>query len=190
MRVKDIKHSQILKWIDDFYNNFSKNPDDKEKLRKQFMNGYCYFFAKSLQSAFRRGDVCVCAPFGHFVWKDIDGFIWDAEGISSAEFEYTIPEKFMGDMVKDFLHVDGVAFHATEEEIEDLMHRYKIRLMSQSRHIRNEMNRNKKDVEKGYISEEQRREFILDYISSNCDPHYFLIAERIVDWPLDLRNRD
>ena len=41
MRVNDVKHSQILKWIDDFYNNFSKNPDDKEKLRKQFMNGYC-----------------------------------------------------------------------------------------------------------------------------------------------------
>ena len=188
MKVVEINHKQILKWIDDFYKNFSKEPKEQELLRKQYMNGYCYFFAKTLQAAFRRGDVCVCAPFGHFVWKDIDGIIYDAEGISSAEFEYTIPEKFMGDMVKDFLHVDGVSFHATEKEIEDLIHRYKIQLMSQERHIRIAMDRIKKDFEKGYIKEEQYREYVLEYISENCDPHHFLIANRIVDWPMN--NRD
>ena len=49
----------VIEFINEFYNRCGENTkEDEISIRNQFMNGYCYYFAKILQSAFERGTVC------------------------------------------------------------------------------------------------------------------------------------
>lgn len=115
---------QVIEFIADFTLNKSRNNNDCELIRTLFMDGYCYYFAHMLKLAFQRGEVCVCAPFGHFVWVD-NNIPYDIEGVSISEAEYYIPEKYLGDTVKDFLQVSNIAHHTTEEEIQQIIDNYK-----------------------------------------------------------------
>lgn len=117
---------KVLYFIADFL--FHEGLENAETIRHQFHAGYCYYFAHMLKQAFGRGKVCVAAPYGHFVWKDEDGICYDVEGVTTSEAEYFIPESFMGDVVKDFLHIRGVAHNTTKEEIDGLIERYKATL--------------------------------------------------------------
>ena len=124
---------QVLGFIQQF--NYSKvrknekgepNLDDLELIRLLFEDGYCYYFAHMLKTAFNRGEVCICAPFAHFVWVDENYIPYDISGMSDAEYEYLIPEKFLGeDVVSDFKHIPNVSYYTTKEEIEDIIRRYK-----------------------------------------------------------------
>ena len=120
--------------VEDFINRFMVGSDEQqEHLRSKFRAGYCYYFAHMLQLAFSRGLICWTAPFGHFVWLDtqvpydkvtIDlvrkSKAYDIEGlyrIEDVETFYLIPEQFLGDHVKDFLHtIEGDKHHATKDE--------------------------------------------------------------------------
>lgn len=120
---------QVLGFIYDFRTHsggiFNKPEEAEEIIRNQFRNGYCYYFAHMLKLAFGRGEVCIAAPIGHFVWMDVNGMPYDIEGVNESDCEEYIPESFLGDMVQDFLHVKGVTHNTTKEEIEDLIKRYK-----------------------------------------------------------------
>lgn len=113
---------QVLYFIADFL--YHEGLDNAESIRNLFHNGYCYYFANMLKRAFGRGEVCIAAPFGHFVWVDTNGLPYDIEGISSTESDCFIPDSFIGDMVKDFLHIRNVQFGTTKEQIDELMKRW------------------------------------------------------------------
>lgn len=70
-----------------------------------------------LQLAFQRGEICWAAPFGHIVWVDNNDVAYDISGCNESECQYYIPICMLGDMVKDFTHVPGDAYNASEQEI-------------------------------------------------------------------------
>lgn len=117
------KNNPVLKFIDKFYAHAGTDPDKQEVLRYQFRAGYCYYFAVMLKAAFKRGEVCWCAPFGHFCWVDIDGCPYDVEGVYLGEADYFIPENYLGDAINDFLHT-GVKYCATKKEINQIIANY------------------------------------------------------------------
>lgn len=117
------KDNEVLRFIDRFYRNVGDNPDSQEILRHQFRSGYCYYFAHILKIAFGRGEVCWCAPFGHFCWVDDDGCPYDCEGYYYGEVDYLIPEYFLGEALNDFLHTDKV-FNASKEDIDSIVEKY------------------------------------------------------------------
>lgn len=123
MTIQSEHVGEVIAFINNFYNNVGDDADAKEVLRTQFRSGYCYYFAVMLKTAFRRGDVCWCAPFGHLCWRDIDGIPYDCEGIYTGEAEYLIPEEFLGDAIKDFLH-NGEIFNATKEDLINIINDY------------------------------------------------------------------
>ena len=104
-------------FINTFMGGDLGHPDEQESLREKFRCGYCYYFAHMLQTAFNRGTVCWAAPFGHFVWvdEDADKYATDYDKIKVYDIEgkynpkdhdtfYLIPEKYLGEHVRDFLH--------------------------------------------------------------------------------------
>lgn len=121
-------NEQVLGFIYDFRMHsvgvFGKPEEIEEIIRNQFRNGYCYYFAHMLKLAFGRGEVCIAAPIGHFVWMDTNQVPYDIEGVNESDCDCYIPESFLGSMVKDFLHVPGVSHHTTKEEIQNLIHQY------------------------------------------------------------------
>lgn len=121
-------NKQVLKFIAEFM--YKGTPDvsleqSAETIYDTFAAGYCYYFAHMLELAFNRGKVCWAAPFGHFVWVDIDNTPYDISGVYDGEAETFIPERYLGDAVKDFKHVPDDAYNATDKEIAQIMERYK-----------------------------------------------------------------
>lgn len=108
------------KEVCDFINNMVYN----EEIRKLFMAGYCYHFANILKSTFNRGEVCICFPFGHFVWLDIDNTAYDAGGIHTGDQKAYIPEEFLGNCIYDFKHIPGKVHNTSEKEIDEIWHKY------------------------------------------------------------------
>jgi len=111
----------------DFIRNFlckDNNEDTVRALQTIFSGGYCYYFAHMLKLAFQRGEVCWCAPYGHFCWVDEDEIPYDIFGICVTEAEHFIPEHYLGNAITDFLH-NGVFYGATEQEIKNIITRYK-----------------------------------------------------------------
>lgn len=104
---------------------YHEGKENAETIWHFFRAGYCYYFAHMIKIAFHRGTVCWAAPLGHFVWCDEDGTPYDIEGIYFGEAEEFIPEEYLGDMIKDFLHVPDVAYNATEEDITKCLERYR-----------------------------------------------------------------
>ena len=107
----------------DFIENFLSHNADRNAeaiLKEQFANGYCYYFAVILKTAFKRGEVCWCAPYGHFCWVDEDGVPYDIYGICISEAEHYIPYYFLGEALNDFLHTDKT-YNATQEDIQNII---------------------------------------------------------------------
>jgi hypothetical protein len=109
----------------DFINNFV---GDSEDIRSKFRNGYCYYFAKMLQTTYNRGAVCLTAPFGHFVWFDsIDNKAYDIEGIyemKDHDAYYLIPERYLGNFVNDFMPNRKGLIAATKSDIIHIIKTY------------------------------------------------------------------
>lgn len=114
---------QVLGFIYDFL--MHSGEENSEAIRNQFRNGYCYYYAHMLQRAFNRGTVCIAAPLGHFVWMDENQVPYDVEGVNESDCDEYIPESFLGDMIRDFLHVPGVTHNTTAAEIQELIRRYR-----------------------------------------------------------------
>lgn len=113
----------VLKFIFDFL-NMQYAPHDTRRsdiivngIYTQFANGYCYYFAQMLQTAFHRGEICWTAPFGHIVWLDDNNVAYDISGCNDSECQYYIPVFMLGDMLKDFLHIPDDDYNASEQEI-------------------------------------------------------------------------
>ena len=104
---------------------FISNMVDSEDRRELFMCGYCWHFAHMLQTTFDRGEVCLCYPFGHFVWIDEDEIPYDAEGIRVGHEEtYYIPEKYLKNAIDDFKHIPNISHNTTKKEIEEILNNY------------------------------------------------------------------
>ena len=71
---------QVLHFIYDF-RTMQKSEAAEEAIYTQFESGYCYYFAHMLKLAFKRGEVCWAAPYGHMVWVDDDGIPYDISGV-------------------------------------------------------------------------------------------------------------
>ena len=112
----------VLDFIEKFLTH-STNDIAEEILKDQFTTGYCYYFAIILKTAFNRGEVCWCAPYGHFCWVDEDGLPYDVYGLYVGEAEHYIPYYFLGDALNDFLHTDKV-FNATKNDIQSIIDKY------------------------------------------------------------------
>lgn len=121
--TKDDIDGEVMSFINDFI--IFQGKEKSEVLRTQFMCGYCYHFAKILQSVFKRGTCCICAPYGHVVWQDENGVAYDLDGVYYGDAEYLISEEFAGDLILDFVRRPNCNHNTTKEEIEDLMKRYK-----------------------------------------------------------------
>ena len=122
--VNNISKDQILDFITDFL--YHQNNDvTAEKLIIQFRTGYCYHFACILRDTFHRGLVCWAAPFGHIVWKDIDGSIYDIEGEYNGEAFYFIPVWYLGEYIREFMHINLDNHPAsTKQELIDIIKKF------------------------------------------------------------------
>lgn len=114
---------EVIRFIDRFYVNAGDDVERREALRYQFRAGYCYYFAVILKTAFKRGEICWCAPFGHFCWVDVNGYPYDCEGYYYGEVDYLIPEHFLGEAIYDFLHTDKT-FNASQDDINKIIQSY------------------------------------------------------------------
>ena len=112
----------VLDFIRKFLTH-NKSEVADEILKNQFANGYCYYFATILKTAFNRGEICWCSPYGHFCWVDEDGVPYDIYGICISEAEHYIPYYFLGEALNDFLHTDK-EFNATNEDIQGIIDKY------------------------------------------------------------------
>lgn len=143
-------HNEVEKFIKKFRgDNLDISDEEKNKwiefTIKKYINGYCYYFAKILQAAFQRGDVVILAPYGHFMWRDCDGEMYDIrgkyDGSHHTEYECEIEEEYLGNALKNFLHREGYADDTTKEDIKQLIEEAK------------ERNRNKSELKADKIVE-------------------------------------
>ena len=119
-------NEQVLQFIYNFAWHKASTETEHEQIRCLFMDGYCYYFATMLKTAFKRGEICWCAPYGHFVWLDTNGVPYDIEGVSTAEAKYYIPETYIEDGLADFMQVPGVTFNASKEYINAAIKQYEL----------------------------------------------------------------
>lgn len=111
---------QVLQFIYDF-RTMQKSEAAEEAIYTQFESGYCYYFAHILKLAFKRGEVCWAAPYGHMVWVDDDGIPYDISGVDDSDTNDYIPEFMMESTVKDFRHVPGVVNNTTDQKIAQMV---------------------------------------------------------------------
>ena len=105
--------------------SIGKNTEaDKKSIRNQFMDGYCYYFAHILKTAFNRGDVCWVIGDSHIVWVDTDGIAYDADGefnkyngsINDFYNKSLIPENIITPYMKTFKHVPSDVYTRSDFE--------------------------------------------------------------------------
>lgn len=116
-------NKQVLRFIKNFNTYMVDTEKEYEVIRRIFRTGYCWHFAHLLKTTFGRGEVCWAAPFGHFIWLDNE-IPYDIEGVYYGESLYFIPESYLGDTLRDFLHIPDIAHNTTAEEIMGIIHRY------------------------------------------------------------------
>ena len=109
--MEEIKESAVARFIQ----NFTKGDDI---ITNRFRAGYCWHFAHLLRDTFRRGQVCLAAPFSHFVWIDDDGRKWDIEGeYAYSEAYYYIPEEEIPEEeLITFRHIPGETSEGIRKE--------------------------------------------------------------------------
>lgn len=103
----DIKN-EVINFIETFLGGQYATVHDRQLLQQKFEKGYCYYFAKMLETAFNRGKVCWVAPLYHFVWQDVDGQCYDVNGLFNAKQQhvyYFVPETFAQPILSEYKHV-------------------------------------------------------------------------------------
>lgn len=116
----------ILGFIDRFSTFFHLWGIEKsEEFRDLFRAGYCWHFAKMLQTTFNRGTVCITFPIGHFIWLDTDGSAYDIDGFDITEHYYYIPEEYLGSELDAFKHISNLyVSNATNEDLLKIAKKY------------------------------------------------------------------
>ena len=112
----------VLNFIENFLSHNNSYEAD-EILKDQFNAGYCYYFAVILKTAFNRGEICWCAPYGHICWVDDDGTPYDIYGLCTSEADHFIPVSYLGDCLNDFLHINK-PHYTTKKELESIIETY------------------------------------------------------------------
>ena len=108
---------QILRFIANFSHHVKYKHDDAVKiLTDLFTEGYCYYFAIILQTAFPGGEILWAAPNDHMVYK-YQGQYYDITGIYEDIAFSFIPVEKMGDCLLDFKHIPGNHYNASEQEL-------------------------------------------------------------------------
>lgn len=110
----------ILQFIHNILTHCGNHTEQNEGIYELFASGYCYYFAKILQTAFPGGTIVWCAPYGHIAYQYQD-IVYDAHYVYDGEAEIFIPVDNMGDTIQDFLHIPNIAHHTTQEEITQMM---------------------------------------------------------------------
>ena len=117
--------ANVLQFITNLCCHTAKTEKEYEVLRHTFRAGYCYYFAHLLKQAFQRGEVCLAAPLGHFVWVDTNGVAYDVEGVNCGEQLYNIPEHYLGDYVHEFTYIPNVTVtESTPDDVVSIIRRY------------------------------------------------------------------
>lgn len=116
----------ILGFIDRFSTFFHLWEIEKsEEFRDLFRAGYCWHFAKMLQTTFNRGTVCITFPIGHFIWLDTDGSAYDIDGFDITEHYYYVPEEYLGRELDAFKHIPNLYVpDATNEDLLKIAKKY------------------------------------------------------------------
>ena len=108
---------KIIKFIADFVYF------DDQDVHNRFKNGYCYYFAKMLQTAFPGGYIAWAVPFGHLVYM-YNQIPYDIEGVYPGEATEFIPEEFLGDAINDFTH-NSHDFNASQAQLDKIIDHYR-----------------------------------------------------------------
>ena len=85
-----------------------------------FLNGYCYYFAQILNTAFPGGTICWSVDRCHIVWLDgtdlENDIAYDITGVYE-DYEELRPVLYLGTTLIDFLH-NGEKWKSNDEEFE------------------------------------------------------------------------
>ena len=121
----DGANDRVMQFIYDFASH--EGDDGWETIRHLFHAGYCYYFAKMLEDAFHRGQVCLAYPFGHIVWLDGSDedkdVAYDIEGVY-CNYEHLIPISYLGNTIQDFRHVPGETHFADVNKCEKIFQQF------------------------------------------------------------------
>lgn len=124
---EDNHQEEVFKFISDFTMYLEANGVYSCNLGHVFVTGYCYHFAHILKAAFRRGEVYICAPNSHVVWRDVDNRYYDFDGEyvnhSVTYVPVTDPVSHWEDFARNGIEHEG----ATEEDIQYLIAKYMYR---------------------------------------------------------------
>ena len=97
----------IEDFIDEFRNSQADYVEDGDEcVRHLFRAGYCYYFAKILQTAYPGGQVCLAFPKKHFVYK-YAGQAWDIEGQYADEAWWIDEAEIPNNVLRPFKHLSG-----------------------------------------------------------------------------------
>lgn len=108
---------KIIKFIADFVYF------DDQDVHNRFKNGYCYYFAKMIQTAFPGGYIAWAVPFGHLVYM-YNQIPYDIEGVYPGEATEFIPEEFLGNAINDFTH-NSHDFNASQAQLDKIIDHYR-----------------------------------------------------------------
>lgn len=111
-------NTNILQFIKEFQST------DEQTIKYIFKNKYCYYFAVILQTAFPGGTIVWCSPYDHIAYQ-YDGQIYDIDGICNYHAENYIPVSYLQDTLLDFLHIPGKPSYTTDQQIANIILKYK-----------------------------------------------------------------
>lgn len=118
-KYKDV-NMQVLEFIAEitFFPNLDCQSDGC--IDHLFLNGYCYYFAQILNTAFSGGTICWSVNRGHIVWLDgsdlQNDIAYDITGVYE-DYEELRPVSYLGTTLIDFLH-NGEKWKSNDEEFE------------------------------------------------------------------------
>ena len=113
---------QVIGFINDFL-SYQEDAEAAHALQDQFRSGYCYHFALMLKGLFDRGQVVWLAPYEQIGWQDDDGVVYTVGGVYQDDGE-PIPVSWLGDAIRDFAHISGEHFGASNEYIQEVIRKY------------------------------------------------------------------
>ena len=111
---------KVLQFINEitFFPNLDCNSDGC--IDHLFSNGYCYYFAQILNTAFQGGTICWSVDRGHIVWLDgtdlQNDIAYDITDVYE-DYEELRPVSYLGTTLVDFLH-NNEKWKSNDEEFE------------------------------------------------------------------------
>lgn len=122
------RYAEVNKDVITFISNFLyADKEGSDTVYELFASGYCYYFAKILQEAFNRGEICWHRNYGHIVWMDTDGIAYDIGGVFTDynDGDLLPVEKSLGDMIVVFKHT-GEKFNCGDTKFHDWAEHYQM----------------------------------------------------------------